>query len=284
LSKADVTTLAQRISSEPLDKVQMDLQAIARGAAGNEKAYGSIMNQLAPKAPMFAAAGQMSVRKGTVSVGGTAMDGQTVGAHILAGEHILQGRMVGSKEVAPRAFQLPNEADLQMAYRQAVPMDAVWSANPEQAAKADSRTYQAAKFFAVSKAYADKRDPKSIGAREMAEAVDAVTGGVSTVNGAQIVRPWGVGDRQFTREAPHRMQAAIDGAGYQGTSLNLVRSYRLYQISEGVYGLSNKSSVLRDKRTGAPVRVDFNQPLSADAQEKQRASDAFYDMIKLGPL
>lgn len=258
LSKDEVSALSDTMSKLPPAQQMGYLKAIRLGTAGNDGAFQSTVAQLAPKNTTLAQAASASVREGTVDTAGGPQDGDMVGKYILEGAHILQGKDIDDPQHTGRPMALDDKTTRNFFWN-AVGPGAFASGDAQRSSQTANDTYQAVKNYLAADVYHRGLDPKSVTQDQVNNAVTAVTGGTVRNNkGDNLFVPWGMDKSQFQQQFPVRAQAAIDAAGYKGTSLDKLDAYHYVNLDDGKYGLTNGGKMLVDKK-GRTVTIDFKQ-------------------------
>lgn len=259
LTKDEVNTLSDNMSKMSPRQQMGYLKGIRLGTAGNDDAFQSVMQQIAPKNATLAQAAVASTREGTVTTASGPQDGDMVGKYILEGAHILQGKDIDDPTHTGRPMALDDKS-FRNFFWNSVGTGAFASGDAQRSSQIANDTYQSVKNYVAADIYHRGLDPKSVNQDTVSNAVTAVTGGtVKNNRGDQLFVPWGTDKDQFQREFPGRAQAAIDAAGYKGTALDKLDAYHFVNLDDGKYGFMNGNKMLVDK-TGRTVVVDYKQP------------------------
>ena len=254
----------------------------------NANVYRSIVQQIAPDSPVTAVVGNL------VGISSAATfktdnwftkdevrtyDPKVVALTILQGEQLLNPSK-GDKASDGRVsgMKLPKEDDMRLEFA-----DTVGNSFSHQGKEYDV-TYQAVKAYYVAKSVAAGNfNQDRVDTKIWNEAVEAVTGGVTEVNGkTQVRRPWGMTETAFIDGAKAAFQAETKRLGlnlnYEEYGLEnsgdgyLVRhgsGYKTYKGKDGnlhsiyitIGNTTPKSdSQLPSPTPGASSKVDVNKP------------------------
>jgi hypothetical protein len=122
--------------------------------------------------------------------------------------------------------------------------------------------YQAVKAYYAAKAAREGDISGTLNSGRAEEAITAVLGGVTDVNGkGQVLRPWGMDESRFNNEAKAAFDKAIQANGYKGSMLDNWGAYGLQSAGDGKYLLRTGTGYLQG-RDGQPVLLDLNGPRS----------------------
>lgn len=116
---------------------------------------------------------------------------------------------------------------------------------------AASAAMQGVKAYYVGKAAREGDLSDVINTKRMQEAISAVTGGVTDINGSNVIRPWGMPEDIFKDRAKIAFDGTIKGKG-------MVASYggvTLQNYGDGTYLVRSGTDFLRGP-DGAPVVID----------------------------
>jgi hypothetical protein len=272
LSKSEATGLAaafQTMTAPERAKLLKDM----RGALPSEKPYISIMGQVRADSPVTAGAGSIIVQKGAVVVSdrgwfsrAEAISGERVGLRILQGEDLLNPtRAQGQADGRGPAFPMPKEAELREK----------WVSVVGDAYRGDAQTqsaaYQMFRSFYAGEAAARGLYDGEIN-RDVADlAARAVTGGITEVNGAKVVMPWGMDEAAFLDSARASFTQATQQAGI---ALDF-ESAEVQTVGNGVYMLVDGMRPLTDAQGRAiQFRVDPSAPAAPVAAVPERQPGA----------
>ncbi|MDR2012005.1 MAG: hypothetical protein LBQ20_02955 [Rhodanobacter sp.] len=278
LSKQEADTIAKVLDDASPDVSISYLQAIQRGTSYAPGAYQRVMAQIAPKAPLVAMAGSLSVQEGSVTVGNEVLNGRDVARRLFEGNNILQRASLDGEKKLPLPIKI-DDKQFKLLYRQQSPISAFWAPDTDYSEQRDAIGYAATKAYLVSQMYHEGKD--SFGADDVKNAVRAVSGGFTYFNGNQIAIPWGMDENKFIYQMPYRIQQAIDDAGWKDSELDLAPSLRLVEFNDGKYGLANDNRLLVDRKTGDTVVIDASKPLPPEVQAAMDASNSVYNRVLL---
>jgi hypothetical protein len=255
LSKAEVDQVGGLLETSNPAAQMSYLKALRTGLAGNDDWFADTIHQLAPKNTTLMTAAAVSTHSGTVQTAGGPQTGDTVGQYILEGAHILQGKDLDEKTSNSKPFKIDDKMFGQ-AFWNAVGTNAFTSPDSTLANGAASDVYQAVKNYYAADAMHRGVDPTQVDPKNVANAVNAVTGGtVEGPNNSRLFTPWGVPPDQFKDELPMRTEDALRHAGVTGHSPD---QYKLFNVDEGKYGLMFGNVVVSGK-DGRPVLVDYSK-------------------------
>jgi hypothetical protein len=126
--------------------------------------------------------------------------------------------------------------------------------------------YQAVKAYYAGKSARDGDVSGQIDTGRLKEAVNAVIGGVTDVNGkGEVVRPWGMSEERFKNGIQFAFKEAITANGYTGTVLDNFGAYGAQSAGDGKYLMRSGSGYLTDKN-GNPIVLDLTKGEKAVAQ------------------
>lgn len=131
-----------------------------------------------------------------------------------------------------------------------------FAGNPSAASSA----MQGVKAYYLGKAAREGDMSDLINTKRMREAINAVTGGVSEINGSNVIRPWGMPEDIFKDRAKVIFDATIKNKGmtasYGGVTLQ--------NYGDGTYLVRSGTDFLRGP-DGAPVIIDVIQGAAASS-------------------
>lgn len=258
LSKAEASGLAQTfagLTAPERAKLLRDM----RGALPGEEPYISIMAQVRADSPVTALAGSIMVQKGTpiVSPGGLfsraqAITPDRVALRILEGEDLLNPtRAQGQTDGRGAAFPMPKEADLRAEWVSTV--GDAYRGSPQTEATA----YQAFRAFYAAEAASRGVNTGELDTDVAELASRAVTGGITDVNGSNVVLPWGMDETTF-------MDAARISFAQAAQKANVPADFdavALQTVGNGLYMAVDGMTPITDGQ-GRPLtfRVDPSAP------------------------
>lgn len=232
-----------------------------RAAVPDARAYQSVMQQLRPDSPVTALAGSILGVPGyvtptedghgiysteplvAVDEKGARLPASLVAQRILEGEKLLNPTTDDKKQDGRNSFPMPDDDKLREQWANYT--RTAYASSPDAEATA-YRAYLA--FYAAEAAHAghyDKQLQTSIARR----AVRAVTGGVVSVNGSNIVLPWGTDETTARRQLDGNWRELRKQPEFASIPFNAVQ---LSTIGNGKYSVWAGTGPLRDKR-GQPI-------------------------------
>jgi hypothetical protein len=241
--------------------------ASIRTGLNDPGAFATAMNQLAPKNPNLAYAGNLAARGGTAYVGGKALPAADVAATIADGDIILNGRSLdrqaakGDDPSMPSGSKAMNFPDSQFqAQFNTVLGGAFRSPDAQRSAAVQQETYNAAKAYYVAEAYRQGKNFDAIDPDGVKRAVEAVVGTPWNKNGGTLLAPYGMPVEQFQDQWDDRAKGALKAAGYDDTAVDRLLDKTIpINLADGRYGFQNGTRLQTDSR-GRPVIVDYRQP------------------------
>lgn len=260
LTKAEATTLNQGFERMTSEQRVGYLQTI-RKSVTDPVAYRSIMGQIAPDSPVTAMAGMILSKQNPVIVKGWTSDTvyaqRDVASIMLEGEALLNpSKGAKGEDGKGKAFPMPKEQDMRDQFTSA--MGKAFAGDPNGA----NFAYQAVKAYYAGQSSRDGDISGTINSGRMKDAITAVTGGVTDINGkGEVIRPWGMSDERFKNGAKAAFDQAINTAGYKGSELDVWGAYGLQNAGDGKYLLRSGTGYLTDK-TGSPIVLDLTEPPS----------------------
>jgi hypothetical protein len=252
----------------------------------NKSVYRSIVQQIAPDSPVTAVVGNLVGLSGTATFRTDnyiradevrTYDPKVVALTIMQGEQLLNpSKGTKATDGAGKSIKMPKEDDMRAAFH-----DEVGESFTHQAREYDV-TYQAVKaYYAAKSAASGNFMQESVDRKLWNEAIEAVTGGVTEINGkTQVRRPWGMSETAFNDgikaafdNETKRLglnwnfnQYGLENAG-DGYLVRAGTGYATYQDKNGnlrsVYitigGPSPKSDALPSAAPGAKDKVEVNK-------------------------
>ncbi|CAB4122038.1 Protein of unknown function DUF847 [uncultured Caudovirales phage] len=229
-----------------------------RQAVTDPTAYRTIMQQIAPDSPVTAMAGIiMSKQQPAVTPGGwfssqASYAQQDVAGLMLEGEALINPNKMDKEDNGRgKTFPIPKEDDMRTVFTNAV--GAAFAGDPNGA----SFAFQAVKAYYVGKAARmGVIDNSQVNSNIMQEALDAVIGGVTDINGkGEVIRPWGMQEDFFKNQAKAKFDAAMVATGLKGSTVDDFGLYGLQSAGDGKYLLKAGTGTLTDKQ-GNPIVID----------------------------
>ena len=265
LTKAEATTLNQGFQRMTTQQRLGYLNSI-RTSVSDPVAYRSIMSQIAPDSPVTAMAGMILQKQnpnivskptqvGPVSMGSWEVyTQQDVAGIMLEGEALLNPNKLDKAENGKgKTFPMPPDQDIRDKFNNVV--GKAFAGDPDGA----NFAYQAVKAYYAGKA---AREGVVTGVKDdniLKEAVNAVIGGVTDINGkGEVIRPWGMSEERFSNGAKAAFDKAIEANGYKGTQNDNWGVYGLQSAGDSKYLVRSGGGYLVDKK-GNPVVLDLTE-------------------------
>lgn len=261
LTKAEATTLNQGFQKMTTQQKLAYLNTF-KTSLPNDKAYMSILQQIAPDSPVTAVAGNILVKTGKVTIDRWGADDvytpESVSSLMLEGEALINPtKAAQGQDGNGKLFPMPSDDDIRRTFNNTV--GTAFANNPKQADVA----FQAVKAYYAGKA-ARNGDVSGIAdSKIVSEAVNAVVGGISDVNGnGDVVRPWGMPADKFTDSLQVQFNQKIAAAGYTDEQVASFRHYGVVHAGGDKYVVRAGTGYLLDKQ-GQPIVLDLSQPMNA---------------------
>ena len=258
LTKAEATTLNQGFERMTTQQRLGYLNTI-KSSISDPTAYRAVMQQIAPDSPVTAMAGMILSKQNPIVVPHTfsadqVYHQQDVAGLMLEGEALINPNKLDKSENGKgKTFPMPKEQDIRDQFNNVV--GKAFSADPNGAAFA----YQAVKAYYAGKAAREGDVSGQTNAGILKEAINAVIGGVTDVNGkGEVVRPWGMSDERFRNGAQAAFNKAIDAAGYKGSQIDVWGAYGLQSAGDSKYLVRSGTGYLTDKQ-GKPIVLDLTE-------------------------
>jgi hypothetical protein len=254
LSKDEATALARgfEMASAPQ---QRQLLETMRKAIPDDGAFTALMQQIRPDSPVVSYVGQAILNSGTKHVSswmgqGRRYDFGDVAQLMLAGEALLNPTKAGKAQDGKGTFPMPEDTLIRYQFNSM--LGEAFAGSPTAANSA----YQAVKAYYAGKsarmgAYGGKLDSGILD-----EAIEAVLGGVSDLNGkGKTFRPYRMDEPTFQRAMTDEFNAAVARNGYKSENFN---NYGAIALGNDQYYLKIGNALLynRDK---TPVVVDLSK-------------------------
>ena len=256
LSKAEAQTLAAGFDKMTTEQKLGYLKTI-KSSLSDPAAYRAVMGQVAPDSPVTAMAGMILSKQSPMVIRNTFTPDQWLQQRDVAGQ-ILEGEALLNPSKSAKAgdgkgkeFPMPKEQDLRDQFTSAV--GKAFAGDPRGADFA----FQAVKaYYAGASARAGDVSGQTDSGR-LKEAIIAVTGGVSDINGkGEVVRPWGMSERDFKDKSAAAFTKAMAANGYTGSQLDQFGAYGLESAGDSKYLLKSGTGYLVG-RDGRPVVLDL---------------------------
>lgn len=264
LTKAEAQTLNQGFDRMTTQQRLGYLDTI-RKTVTDPVAYRSLMGQIAPDSPVTAMAGMIMSKQNPVVAKGWTSDAvfaqRDVAAIMLEGEALMNPAKTAKGEDGKvgKGFPMPKEQDMRDQFTSAV--GKAFAGDPNGA----NFAYQAVKAYYAGQSARDGDISGTLNSGRLKDAINAVTGGVTDINGkGEVVRPWGMTDERFKNGAKAAFDRAIEAAGYKGSQLDVWGAYGLQNAGDSKYLLRSGTGYLTDK-AGNPIVLDLTEkPSLAD--------------------
>lgn len=267
----EVKALADKLGNQT-GKDRITTLANIRIGLNDPGSFDTAMNQLAPKNPTLAYAGNLAARDGVAYVGGKATLPADIAATIADGDIILNGRSLdkqmakGDDPAMPGGAKATNFNDTQFRtfFNQTLG-GAFRTPDAQLSAAAQQETYNAARAYYAADAYKQGKPLDQIDPAGVQRAIEAVAGAPVKMNGGTLLAPYGTKVEDFQDQWHDRAQATLKASGYDDVAANrLLDSAVPVNLADGRYGFQIGTRLLADPRTGRKVVVDFRQPLQKD--------------------
>lgn len=264
LSKAEAQTLATGFTTMTTQQKLGYLETM-RKAMPDGQSYRTVMQQIAPDSPVTAMAGAILSKQSPVVVGHMFGSDQTfrqqdVAGVMLEGEALLNpNKAAKGQDGKGSGYPMPKEQDLRSQFN-----SVVGKAFAGDAPGADF-AFQAVKAYYAGKGARDGEVSGELDAGRLKDAITAVIGGVSDVNGkGEVVRPWGMSEARFSNTAKSAYDTAMAAAGLKGSAVDNWGAYGLQSAGDSKYVLRSGTGYLTD-RAGNPIVLDLTEKPSAAA-------------------
>jgi hypothetical protein len=260
LSQAEAKTLAAGFQTMSTDQKVQYLK-VMNSQVTDPKAYRTIMQQIAPDSPVTAMAGVILGKQNPVVVSGwfstSAYKPGDVAGMLLEGEALMNPtKATQGQDGKGREFPMPKDQEMRDQFNKVA--GTAFMGDPNGA----NFAYQAVKAYYAAKAAREGDISGTLNSGRAEEAITAVLGGVTDVNGkGQVLRPWGMDESRFNNEAKAAFDKAIQANGYKGSMLDNWGAYGLQSAGDGKYLLRTGTGYLQG-RDGQPVLLDLNGPRS----------------------
>jgi hypothetical protein len=241
----EAAAFASMLRSGSIEDRRQILATLRQGFA-DDAVYKATMQQIAPDAPVIAAAGLAAAR------GLDASRGQALASKILRGEQLLRpNRSEDGKPGAGKVLPMPNDQD----------MLKVWAVRSRDAFANNSEA--ADLFFQTARAiYAADADDAgdlsgALNGSRWESAIDEATGGFAKHNGRQVVLPHGVPYSDFRDSLRRRVDHLVAQGAVEGWTASQLMGVPLQNSGDGRYIFRVGDAVLVDKG-GKRVELDFS--------------------------
>jgi len=225
-ASAQLKAMTPDTKADTLGKLSMALP--------NRGAFFSLVNQIAPDSPVTKMSAGMMAFPEQVPVAQT----------LLKGESILnQDKTDKKQDGKPSSLPIPSDETLtEQVIKQ---VGSAYIGQGTTAAKRWTDMLQAVKAYYTAKAFETGKltsDKTAIDRDLVEESITAVTGGVSSYSGSRrAFVPWGMSTDTFEKQAPAKIQKALESVGYDKTDW---KNYDMAQVDNGLYQLHIKGRVV----------------------------------------
>lgn len=268
LTNDEASKLSDAIDAAPVSQ-KIGIIKTIRSGISDPIAYRNAISQVASNAPMVAFAGNAAAAPGAVMINGAPMTGSQIGSQILEGEDMLRGTKKGGDAAGTSSPTKIDETTFKSTYAGQVG-SAFENLNGSYGAKANDQVYQAARDYLMADAQHQGLtfEKASENTSMVKNAISAVTGGGvvpvgSWGNKSSLLVPWGTDPQQFADQFPKRAQAVLDTAGLTVDKGFDASRYQFDNIGDGKYAFRTGGKYALDPKTGAPLIVDYGQPMPA---------------------
>jgi soluble lytic murein transglycosylase-like protein len=260
----EVKTLADALGNQT-GKDRIATLANIRIGLNDPGAFGTAMNELAPKNPTLAYAANLAARDGVAYVDGKATLPADVATNIADGDIILNGRSLDRQMAKGDDPSMPggksaanfNDTQFRQQFNQALG-SAFRSPDAQLSASAQQEAYNAARAYYAADAYKQGKPLDQIDPATAQRAIVAVVGQPIRKNGGTLLAPFGMKTEDFQKQWNDRAKATIEGAGFDGVSTDrLLDTAVPVNLADGLYGFQVGTRMLADPRTGRKVVVSF---------------------------
>lgn len=260
LTKEEASALAAGLNKMTPDRKLYYLSTISK-AISDAETRRAVFQQIAPDSPVTAVAAAIDTLSDPAKFGRSwwlfsterEYKPRAVAEMILRGEDILNpSRRAKGEDGKPVNMVMPKEADLLSEFNRQV--GKAFANEPEAAQQA----YQTVKaYYAERMAQQGIYSSDNVDSKALREAIEAVTGGVTEVNGrSQVRRPWGMSEPLFLDTAKAAFDAEMKRIGMTGTNAQF-RLYGLGNAGRGYRVLEGTGPLLHN---GQPVVIYLDNP------------------------
>ena len=268
LMQQEAAMLSQFLATAS-DQAKTETLKMLRKGFSDDKVFRATMQQIAKDSPVTALAGMVATRERPMKISGFFSDetftpGSTAGL-MLAGERILNPSKDAKGQDGKPTFPMPKDQDIRLAFNSQA--GDAFAGNPE----AYQIAYQAARATYAG-LVAQKGDYSgNLNDGLLREAIQRSTGGVADINGARVVKPWGMDDSTFKNvvKAEFGRQTAAAGIPQmkdQWPRLQLQNTKGGYLVKSGTGYLLGKDGnpiLLRDQNRARWDRLQIRRGLNA---------------------
>jgi hypothetical protein len=240
---------------------KLDYLEKVRDGMNDPAAFRTVMQQVTPDSPVTLAAASLVGKQSTVTTAthwfrpDETVGPREVAGILLEGESLLNPTKGDKKQDGvSKGFPMPQDAMMRQEFNNQV--GNAFAGMP----RAADTAYQAVRAYYAGKSartgnFAGKDAPDT---KLMAEAVKAVTGGVTDFNGrGNVVMPWGADENQFNATIKAQANQAFAANGITGYHAN-VDLYGLQGAGDGKYFLKSGTDFVKSPTTGQPMMLDLS--------------------------
>lgn len=281
LTRAEGQTLVAGFANMTTQQ-KLDYLKTIKGAVTDPEAYRGIIQTLAPDSPVTAIAGALMAETRSNAVPGGMMRSDTVfqpeqvAGLILEGEQLLNPSKASKAEDGRgKPLPMPPEKDMRQAFADA--MRNAFAGNPMRG----DVTYQAVRAYYAGKSSREGDLSGAFDGNRMKEAINAVTGGATEINGkSYVLRPWGMSESYFKDQAKKKFDEAIAANGFTDGMFDQWGAFGLETMGDPAGGgrdlyLVKTGTGYLFGRDGRPMVLDLTQAPSLIGQiPTSNAADA----------
>jgi hypothetical protein len=260
LSKPEAEAFGRALNQMPTSQ-KLDYLEKVRDGMNDPAAFRTVMQQVTPDSPVTLAAASLVGKQSTVTTAthwfrpDETVGPREVAGILLEGESLLNPTKGDKKQDGvSKGFPMPQDAMMRQEFNNQV--GNAFAGMP----RAADTAYQAVRAYYAGKSartgnFAGKDAPDT---KLMAEAVKAVTGGVTDFNGrGNVVMPWGADENQFNATIKAQANQAFAANGITGYHAN-VDLYGLQGAGDGKYFLKSGTDFVKSPTTGQPMMLDLS--------------------------
>lgn len=230
-------------------------------------AYRAVMQQIAPDSPVTAMAGMILQKQSAVSVehwfkSNDLYQQADVAGVMLEGEALLnKAKSAKNEDGKSKGIAMPPEKDLRGDF--AAQIGKAFVNDPNGADFA----FQAVKSYYAGKSARDGDFSGEIDSKRLNQAITAIIGGVSDVNGkGEVVRPWGMNENIFQDNLKFAFDLKMKDLGLAGKPEGKFGLYGLQSAGDSKYLLRAGTGYMQDK-SGNPVVLDLMNPTAVTSSQ-----------------
>jgi hypothetical protein len=271
LTKAEQATLSAGFNNMTTPQ-KLDYLKTMRGAVSGD-AYRGLVQAIAPDSPVTAVAGGIMAETNNNTIAGGMIGSDkvyrpdVVAGLILEGEQLLNpNKAAKAQDGTGKMLPMPPDKDMRQAFA-----DQMGNSFAGNATRADI-TFQAVRAYYAGKSARDGDVSGNFDSGRMKEAIEAVTGGATEINGkGSVLRPWGMSEPYFKDQAKKKFDQAIAANGYTKGMFDQWGAFGLEMMGDpagngrDLYLVKNGNSYLFGK-DGRPMVLDLTQAPSMMSQ------------------